>query len=359
MLHVLWTLEIGGAERALFQLVTEQRRRGVEADAAVAARLGLYGERLRDAGATVHELGLRHALDLTRARRAIAVFRQYDVVHFHAAEPTLAALSTVVPARKYYTHRAGASAYPWKQRLRYRVAGLVFRRAFTRLSANTRHAAGAAAHLFKIPVDQIATTYNGLNFSLMRADRSSESVLAELGGSQAIFRVATTANLRAIKRVDLLIRAIALITEENVRCYVIGDGPERPRLERLAAELGLRDRVTFLGVQDNVFDYLQVMGAFVLPTGPEESFGNAAVEAMAVGVPTVVFSDGGGLLEHVRDSETGFIVHDTFQLARVLARLSGDPALATSVGGAGATAVRARYSLDQMVEAYNALYGSA
>ena len=64
------------------------------------------------------------------------------------------------------------------------------------------------------------------------------------------------------------------------------------------------------------------MDVFALPSGPEESFGNAAVEAMGVGLPTVVFADGGGLVEHVIDGETGFVVRDQAEFVQRLREAS-------------------------------------
>jgi len=100
------------------------------------------------------------------------------------------------------------------------------------------------------------------------------------------------------------------------------------------------------------------MDAFVLPTGPEESFGNALVEAMALGIPTAIFADGGGMLEHVSNGETGFVVDSPGALGATLDELASDRDLAAAVGARGASAVRTRYTLDRMVKAYDALYAA-
>jgi glycosyltransferase involved in cell wall biosynthesis len=137
---------------------------------------------------------------------------------------------------------------------------------------------------------------------------------------------------------------------------IIGDGPERPALERLSDELGIADRVAFVGSTRRVGDYLQALDVFVLPSGPEESFGNAAVEAMGVGLPTVVFADGGGLTEHVEDRETGFVANDQGDLVDKLSVLVRDHELRTRLGTAASASVRAKYSIDAMVDRYDDLY---
>jgi glycosyltransferase involved in cell wall biosynthesis len=108
-----------------------------------------------------------------------------------------------------------------------------------------------------------------------------------------------------------------------------------------------------------VGDYLQVMDAFCLPSTSLESFGNAAVEAMAVGVPTIVFEDGGGLVEHVEQGRTGFVVADEDELRTVLLRLIDDEALRRRVGSCASETVRHRYALSKATEGYDALYADA
>jgi glycosyltransferase involved in cell wall biosynthesis len=90
------------------------------------------------------------------------------------------------------------------------------------------------------------------------------------------------------------------------------------------------------------------MDVFCLPSTGLESFGNAAVEAMAVGLPTVVFADGGGLVEHIDDGETGFVVSDQQELEDTLRRLLADVELRRRVGDRARGVVRRRYSLEHV-----------
>jgi L-malate glycosyltransferase len=355
VLHILWSLDIGGAERALYQLVREQRRVGVAADVAAGSHRGYYGDRTRETGATVHELRQRWAYDPRSARRALQLFREYEILHFHAAEPALAGLASLLPARKYYTHRSGQFSYTAKQRARYWVMARIVRRTFSGVSANGQQATLAAAELFGLPVSSIALTYNGLDFRLLEQTRSAEEIRQELAIPDGAFSVATTGNLRWWKRVDLLIRAVAG-APDRIRCYVIGDGPDRRRLEELARELRVQDRVTFTGTRQSVADYLYAMDAFVLPSGPQEAFGNSAVEAMAVGLPTIVFDDSAGLLEHVEPGADGFVVSSVGELTALLVRLEEDRAFAASIGARASESVREKYTLSRMLDAYETLY---
>jgi glycosyltransferase involved in cell wall biosynthesis len=358
VLHVLWSMEIGGAERAVYQLVREQRRRGREADVLVASTAGLYGEKARETGAHVYELGARSTYDLGSGRSAANSFSRYEIVHFHCIEPALVRLAARMSGpRLFYTHRAGLFSYPIKRRVRYGLARQYLRHRFDGVSANTVQAAQAASTLFGIPQANIPVVYNGIDFSLLAPQRSPEDVLAELGSSRDhAVRIGTTASLRDLKRLDRLLHAIADLPAERLECVVVGDGPERKALEQLSVSLGVDDRVAFIGEKGHIGDYLQVFDVFTLPSGPEESFGNSAVEAMGCGLPTVVFSDGGGLTEHITDGKTGFLARDQAEYVRRLKHLIESAETRKVVGEAGRLAVEAKYAPETMVDRFDELY---
>ncbi len=113
-------------------------------------------------------------------------------------------------------------------------------------------------------------------------------------------------NYRPVKNAPDVVRIFKLINDEiPSRLVLIGDGPDAPYVLRLAEELGLKDRVLFLGGQDSVEAILCRADLFLLPSA-SEAFGLAALEAMACGVP-VVGSIVGGLPELVINGEVGFL----------------------------------------------------
>ena len=114
-------------------------------------------------------------------------------------------------------------------------------------------------------------------------------------------------SFRPLKRVGDAVRALAIISQTRPAALVlVGDGPERAAVEALARELGVADRVRFLGLLPRFAELLARSDLFVLPS-ETESFGLAALEALASGVP-VVASAVGGIPEVVRDRETGLLV---------------------------------------------------
>lgn len=115
-----------------------------------------------------------------------------------------------------------------------------------------------------------------------------------------------TSNFRKVKRVEDVVKVFDLIRKEiSSKLLLVGDGPERPNIEILCRELGLNDQVFFLGKQDSVEEILSVCDLFLLPS-ETESFGLAALEAMACEVP-VVSSDSGGIPELNKHGITGYL----------------------------------------------------
>ncbi len=118
-------------------------------------------------------------------------------------------------------------------------------------------------------------------------------------------------NFRPLKRVGDVIRIFHAV-QERVPCRLlfVGDGPDRPEAEKLTRELGLSDKVRFLGKQEAVVELLSISDVMIMPS-ENESFGLAALEAMSCGVP-VIASRIGGLQELVCDGKNGY----TFELGK-------------------------------------------
>lgn len=113
-------------------------------------------------------------------------------------------------------------------------------------------------------------------------------------------------NLRPVKRIDDLIKVFYKIQEKiKSRLIIIGDGPERENASKLAHELGVRDKIMFLGKSNEVEKILCYSDLFLLPS-EKESFGLAALEAMAYGVP-VISTDVGGVPEVNLNGESGYL----------------------------------------------------
>jgi len=126
-----------------------------------------------------------------------------------------------------------------------------------------------------------------------------------------------TSNFRPVKRVQDIIKTFKRVRDViPAKLVLVGDGPERARMEALCRELGVCDDISFLGKQEAVQDIVAIADLFMLPS-EQESFGLAALEAMAAGVP-VVGSNAGGIPELNKNGFSGFnvAVGDVDEMAR-------------------------------------------
>jgi N-acetyl-alpha-D-glucosaminyl L-malate synthase BshA len=163
-------------------------------------------------------------------------------------------------------------------------------------------------------------------------------------------------NFREVKRVKDVVRVFSRIRKAMpATLLMIGDGPERDDAEREARDLGVSPDVRFLGRIDTVAPLLQQSDLFVLPT-QAESFGLAALEAMACGVP-VVGSRAGGLPEVIEDGKSGILEPpgSVEAMGRRAIELLRDPARHRAMATAAVERART-FDADRIVPMYEALY---
>jgi glycosyltransferase involved in cell wall biosynthesis len=172
--------------------------------------------------------------------------------------------------------------------------------------------------------------------------------------------VVSVGRLSDEKGVDVLIEALA--RAPGLRADILGDGPARPELERLAAALRVQDRVTFHGrvSANDVYEGLRAASVVAVPSRWYENMPITVLEAFAAGVP-VVASDLGGLPELIDDGGDGFLVppDEPGILAEALTSLAADPPRAFEMGRAARTKVVDRHAPGSHLERIDAVYAEA
>jgi N-acetyl-alpha-D-glucosaminyl L-malate synthase BshA len=169
--------------------------------------------------------------------------------------------------------------------------------------------------------------------------------------------VVHVSNFRPVKRVGDVVEVFArLRAQRPVRLRLVGDGPDRPAIEARAAALGLGAEVELLGERVDLPAVLREADLFLLPS-ETESFGLAALEAMASGVP-VIASAVGGLPEVIPDGEVGFLcpLGDVEAMAEAARRLLDDPSLHARQAVAARRLAETRYRVEPAVDRYVAVY---
>jgi L-malate glycosyltransferase len=164
-------------------------------------------------------------------------------------------------------------------------------------------------------------------------------------------------NFRPVKRpVDCVEILARVLKHTEARLVMVGDGPERTNVVHRAQCLGIFDRCVFVGKQPRIVDYLCAADVLLLPS-EQESFGLAALEAMACEVP-VIASRVGGVPEVVDDDETGFLspVGDLDKMAADAVRLLTDEKLRKEMGRRARDSAITRYSTDKIIPQYIEFY---
>jgi L-malate glycosyltransferase len=205
------------------------------------------------------------------------------------------------------------------------------------------------------PIDRgIEVIYNFINFKRFRKSNKDHFKKAIAPDGERI--LTHVSNFRPVKRVEDVLRIFRRVNAElPSKLLLIGDGPERTQTEILATKLNIQHDVRFLGKQDAIEEILAVSDLFLIPS-ESESFGLAALEAMACEVP-VISSNVGGLPEVNIDGETGYLsnVGDVAKMANDALRiLQNENTLARFRENALAQAKR--FDLENILPQYESYY---
>lgn len=179
---------------------------------------------------------------------------------------------------------------------------------------------------FSIP-KSIEVIYNFVD--LKRFNKLDKSHFRKIVANEDERILIHVSNFRKVKRVQDVIRMYSLVyTKIPSKLLLVGDGPERVKAEELCRSTGLCDDVKFLGKQEAIEELLAIADLFIMPSA-SESFGLAALEAMACGVP-VISSNAGGLPELIQDGYNGYmsdVGNYTSMAEQAIAILSNDDTL--------------------------------
>jgi L-malate glycosyltransferase len=359
---VLHAMQVAGAEVLVMETIRRLAGR-IEPTVICLDSVGPLGDRLRGEGIEVACLERRPGRDLRAAWRMAVVLRQraVEVVHAHQYTPffyaVLGALASRRQPRVILTEHG--RHYPDVVSPLRRAANRLF---FSRLAATVNAVSGFSAESLR-RVDGFAgrpieVIENGIELERYEVHRDRRELRHLLGLDPDRFYIANVARLHPIKDQAMLLRAFAevAVVRPDVDLLMVGDGALRRSLERLAEDLGVADRVRFLGVRSDVPEVLAAVDIFAL-TSICEAASLTLLEAMASALP-VVATAVGGTPEIVRDGLDGVLVPrgDASAAASAFLRLLGDPAAALAMGASARERVRDRYQLASTIETYMDLY---
>jgi glycosyltransferase involved in cell wall biosynthesis len=314
---VVGQLSTGGAEGQLLQLARGlDRRRFAPIVYCLSAQVQPNGERLERDGVTLRVTAAR---GVGRVRWLARAFRadQVDLIHAWLYIANAVAWSA---ARLYRTVPLVTSARNCKVQGRVsQLANMLAFRGSRSIVANSRDVAEYIVRHYRAPRERIRVVYNGIDTERFRPAPPV---------SGAAGPIVTVGRLVRQKNHALFLRAAAALAREveGARFAIVGDGPLRSALEAQAHDLGIADRVEFLGNRVDVEDIVRTASLFWL-TSLWEGMPNVVLEAMASGVP-VLATDVGGVRELIREGVDGFVVPagDAAGFARHARELLAEPA---------------------------------
>lgn len=203
------------------------------------------------------------------------------------------------------------------------------------------------------PIEVIPNFIDTERFTRMNKEHFKQALCPD--GEKVLVHVS---NFRPVKRAADVVHVFHRLLGEglSIKLLLVGDGPDRTPVQRLARELGVYDDIRFLGKQEPIEEILSIADVFLIPSG-SETFGLAALEAMACSVP-IVSSDIGGLPELNVDGETGFLcpLGDIDALTERSHQILTDDELHRKMSGAARQRAVELFDQDRIVPMYEAYY---
>ena len=351
IVHVVYSLEVGGAEVLVAQLCRIQRRNGHQVSVCAYSKLGTIGEALTEEGFDIYVPGEAHpAITMLRYYRHFRKIRP-DVVHCHNPAPTLqAALSArLAGARSVISTRHSLVAPPYDKasELKYNV-----------LARACDHIVGicevTCKNLRNTPLAQrskIVRVYNGV--PALQREASTELISSG-------FTLLFVGRLARIKDLGTLLQAVALARASvpGLQLWIVGDGPMRESLEALAKDLGITKEVQFWGQRMDTAQFFSSADVFVM-SSLSEGLPMSLLQAMSIGVPALL-TEVGGMAEVLTSSRSGLLtpVGDWKAMANAIVTMAQNGEMRAEFRERAIAAYAAEFTLKRMDAGYMELYRS-
>ena len=301
----------------------------------------------------------RGAWDWRVATRMLALCKRERVTVWHGHDYKTNALGLLL--KRFWPMRLVTTVHGWVRHTRrtplyYRIDQLCLPR-YERVicvSDDLLEACLAAG----VPAKNCILLENGIDATEYARTRSASEAKAALGLPTAGFVIGGVGRLSPEKGFDVLVRSLHALVARGLdaRVVIVGEGDARPDLERLAAEIGLSDRVHLVGWQADVRGYFEAMDVFAL-SSLREGLPNVVLEAMAMEAP-VVSTRVNGVPRLIQDGRNGFLVDagDINGLTAALANLLANDGLRATFRAEGRRTVETRYSFATRMQRLKNLY---
>jgi glycosyltransferase involved in cell wall biosynthesis len=352
ILHVIFDLQMAGAQSLVVNIIKNINRKLF--DVRLCVLYSSYNTKLNreliKERIPVYYLSKHRGIDLrmlSRISRLLANFKP-DIIHTHnyvMRYTIVPALLNRIPVRIHTLHTPAQHEVGLSGRIVHFIA---FRFLKVEPVGVTNNVADSVRKLYGVTAHMI---YNGIaTKQFMAADSESQKKLPTIFINVSGFRPA--------KNHRLLIEAFAeaLKANQDLKLFLVGNGPLQPAIKRFVIERNIEKNVLFLGVRNDIPAILKKSDVYV-STSLWEGFGLAVVEAMAAGKP-IIATAAGGVLELVEDSVTGILArpNDVGALASAMVKLAGNADLRREMGERGRVRAIEKFNIKDTVRNYEHLY---
>ena len=290
VLHVITGLDAGGAETQLAMLLRHTRH---DSDVVTLYNPGPIAEQIRASGVSVRDIAMRSNRDLAALPklRSLISGGRYDVVHAHLYRSQVYARPAARLARTpvvVTTEHSIGETHIERRRMTRSVRGLYL--ASELFSDGTIAVSDVVRDRlvrWGVPADKISMIPNGLDADALTFDAEARRrARAQFGISPETFVLGSLGRLDSNKRIDMVIEAAAPLLGERCVLLIVGRGEGLEPAKAAAARAGVADRVIFAGFQADTVAMLSALDLYVMASA-QETFGLAALEAMACGLPVL------------------------------------------------------------------------
>jgi glycosyltransferase involved in cell wall biosynthesis len=363
LIHIVDTMDVDGLERQVYQLFVRLHDRY---DMALWCLYegGYFADEIQRLGVEVYILPKYNWYNPLRLLWLAREMRRWKVqiIHSHGYNANLFSrvASTIAGIPIHITHLHSAHWLPSERGKRNILIDKL-------LSLRTSRIITCSDAVRDYTIDEgisphrVTTIYNSVDLEAFKTDVDIVAKRRTFGFDMSDFVVGTVARLAPIKGHEYLLQAARQVIAQNpeAKFLIVGDGPCRPELEKLARELRIDAHVVFTGIRTDIPEILACVDLFVLPSSVREGLSLAIAEAMAAGRPTIGTRIG-GIPEIIRDGETGFIVppKDPDAITEKILYFLHHPEIAQNFGEAGRRWCEREYDSELMAERFNQLYQS-
>lgn len=363
IVHLTFDMRIGGAEQVILSLAvhTDSERFHVQI-LCLDPHIGPFGRQMQEKGITVEALDRHPGFDFSLIKKIRRFFlsRRIDVAHCHQYTPFVYGVLAAIGTQTKIIFTEHGRFYPDTRRPKRVLANPLLSLITAHITAISSATRQALIDYENFSPKKIRVIYNGIDDK--RFVDPGSHVTSDFKNKLHIPENArilgTVARLDSIKNQPMMLKAFKEIHHSLPDTYllIIGDGPEREKLEQLTRDLDIESRVIFTGFKENTHLYYKIMDLFLL-TSFSEGTAMTLLEAMASSVPCIATNVGGNP-EIVVHNETGTLVpdNDHHALAEAVISLLQDQQKIDRFGKQGRTRFENLFSVQKMVDAYQYLY---